>query len=82
MHNALRLEATVLPGHRLEISSPDLPEGARVEEIVVLPKSSVGKRMSMVEFLATLPEGPSPRCYPTWEEYERNLDAEKLSWAG
>lgn len=37
MQAALRLETTVLPGHRLEITAPELPEGARVEVIVVLP---------------------------------------------
>jgi hypothetical protein len=43
MQTALRIETTVLPGHRLEISSPELPEGARVEVIVVSP-ARIGKR--------------------------------------
>jgi hypothetical protein len=73
------METTVLPGHRLEISSPDLPEGATVEVIVVLPEP-LPKRMSMLEFLKTLPPGPSPRCFPTWDEYERHLREEKNSW--
>jgi hypothetical protein len=38
MQTASRTETKVLPGHRLEISAPELPEGARVEVIVVLPK--------------------------------------------
>lgn len=38
MQTALRLEVTVLPGHRLEVSAPELPEGARVEIIIVLPE--------------------------------------------
>ena len=37
MQKSLRMEATILPGHRLEISDADLPEGAKVEVIVVLP---------------------------------------------
>jgi hypothetical protein len=37
MQPALRLETTVLPGHRLEVSALELPEGAKVEVIVVLP---------------------------------------------
>ena len=36
MQSALRIETTILPGHRLEISDPQLPDGARVEVIVVL----------------------------------------------
>jgi len=39
--SALRPEATVLPGHRLEVTAPELPEGARVEVIIVLPAVDV-----------------------------------------
>lgn len=80
MQAALRLETTVLPGHRLEVSAPELPEGARVEVIVVLPQQPAPRRLSMVEFLETLPPGPSPRCFPSWEEYERHLQEEKDAW--
>ena len=58
MQTALRLETIVLPGHRLEMSAPELPEGAKVEVIVVLPEQPVPARRSMLEFLATLPPGP------------------------
>jgi hypothetical protein len=78
MQTTLRLEATVLPGHRLEISDPELPDGAKVEVIVVLPKKEEPQRISMLEFLESLPAGP--RAFPTWEEYERHLQAEKDAW--
>ena len=78
MQNALRMETTVLPGHRLEISDPELPEGAKVEVIVVLPQKQERRRISMLEFLETLP--PGPRAFPTWEEYERHLQEEKNAW--
>lgn len=78
MQSALRLEATVLPGHRLEISAPELPEGARVEVIVVLPEEPESRRVSMLEFIKSLP--PGPRAFPTWEEYERHLREEKDAW--
>lgn len=80
MQAALRMETTVLPGHRLEISAPELPEGAKVEVIVVLPERPGPRRMSMLEFLESLPPGPSPRAFPTWEEYERHLQEEKDAW--
>ena len=80
MQTALRMETTVLPGHRLELSAPELPEDARVEVIVVLPQKPEPRRMSMLEFLETLPPGPNPRCFPTWEEYERHLQEEKDAW--
>lgn len=78
MQTALRLETTVLPGHRLEISAPELPEGAKVEVIVVLPEQAQPRRMSMLEFIESLP--PGPRAFPTWEEYEKHLQEEKDSW--
>jgi hypothetical protein len=78
MQSALRLETTVLPGHRLEISAPELPEGTRVEVIVVLPEKPESKYASALEFLESLP--PGPRCFPTWEEYERFLKEEKEAW--
>jgi hypothetical protein len=78
MQTTLRLETTVLPGHRLEISDPELPEGATVEVIVVLPKASEPRRISMLEFLESLP--PGPRAFKTWEEYDKHLREEKDAW--
>ena len=78
MQTALRMETIVLPGHRIEISAPELPEGCMVEVIVVLPEVGAVSRTSMVELLKTLP--PGPRAFDTWEEYERLLEEEKNSW--
>ena len=78
MQTTLRKETTILPGHRLEISDPALPEGAKVEVIVVLPEQPQPRRMSMLDFLESLP--PGPRAFRTWDEYERHLREEKDSW--
>jgi hypothetical protein len=79
MQTALRMETTVLPGNRVEVSDPGLPEGAQVEVIVVLPREAAHtRRMSMIELLEKLP--PGPRAFDTWEEYERFLQEEKDSW--
>jgi hypothetical protein len=78
VQTALRTEATILPGHRLEISDPELPEGVKVEVIVVLPERPKPRRLSMLEFLESLP--PGPRAFKTWEEYERHLREEKDAW--
>jgi hypothetical protein len=78
MQAALRLETTVLPGHRLEVSVPELPEGVKVEVSIVLPECPEPRRMSMLEFVKTLP--PSPRAFPTWDEYEHHLQKERDSW--
>ncbi len=78
MQNTLRMETTVLPGHRLEVTAPELPEGAKVEVIVVLPETAVPARRSMLEFLATLP--PGPLLFKTPEEANRYLQEERNSW--
>jgi hypothetical protein len=78
MQATLRLETTVLPGHRLEVTAPELPEGARVEVIVVLPQQPQPRRLSMLELLDSLP--PGPRAFKTWEEYEQHLRQEKDAW--
>jgi hypothetical protein len=77
MQSALRLETTILPGHRLEISNPELPEGAKVEVIVVLPETPA-RRQSMLEFLATLP--PGPLLFKTPEDANRYMQEERDSW--
>jgi hypothetical protein len=78
MQTALRMGTTILPGHRLEITAPELSEGAKVEVIVVLPETPQPHRVSMLEFLKSLPSGP--RAFPTWEEHERHLREEKDAW--
>ena len=37
MQTALHLHTTVLPGRRIEVTDPALPEGSRVELIILLP---------------------------------------------
>jgi hypothetical protein len=78
MQTTLRFETTVLPGNRVEFSAPELPEGAIVDVTVVLTEQSARPKMSMIDFVKTLP--PGPRAFDTWEEYERFLEEEKNSW--
>lgn len=78
MSTTLHLETTILPGHRLEISDPGLPEGATVAVTVQVPDPVAQPRLSMIEFLTSLPAGP--RAAPTWAAYERHLQEEKAAW--
>jgi hypothetical protein len=55
-----------------------LPEGARVEVIVVLPAAPARQRRSMLDLLATLP--PGPLLFKTPEEANRYLQEERDSW--
>lgn len=78
MQTALRMETTILPGHRLELSNPQLPEGATVEVIVVLPTKPALPRRSMIDFLRSLP--PGPLLFRTPEEANRYLHEERDAW--
>ena len=77
METTIHKAVTVLPGHRLELTDPQLPEGARVEVTVVV-RQMPRQRISMLELVDSLP--PGPRAFPTWDEYERHLREEKEAW--
>lgn len=78
MQTILHTETTVLPGNRVEICAPQLPEGAKVEVTVVLAEQSAPRFASAYDFLQSLQ--PGPRAFDTWEEYEEFLRKEKDSW--
>jgi hypothetical protein len=78
MQTVLRMETTVLPGHRLELIASELPEGAKVEVLVLLAEKPQPRRMSMLEFLATLPPGPPLFTRP--KEANQYLQEERNSW--
>jgi hypothetical protein len=59
------------------VPNSPLPEGAKVE-VTVVPDQAKPRRLSMLEFLETLP--PGPRAFETWEEYEQHLREEKDAW--
>jgi hypothetical protein len=79
------MKAVVLPGHRIEISTPELPEGATVELIVLpegmpaaLPAEPGEPRLSALDLIASFPSGP--RSAPSFEEIERNFRQERDAW--
>ena len=78
MQATLRIQTTVLPGKRIEVTAPELHEGARVEVIVVLPEVPAARFGSALEFLESLP--PGPRAFKTWELCEQHLREERDSW--
>jgi hypothetical protein len=77
MKREWRLRTTVLPGHRIKCTVPDLPEGATVE-IVVRRADGAPTRGGVLDFLDSLPAGP--RSYPTWAEFERAFRQERDAW--
>jgi hypothetical protein len=75
----IRIQTTVGPGHRIEVTAPELEEG-RVVEVVVSPAESDRPRegQSLLEFLDSLP--PGPRLFKTPEEVDEYLRRERESW--
>src|SRR5437588_11981685 len=54
MQAAYRTQTTILPGHRIEITAPELPEGDTVEVIVVLAPKPNAKGQSGLESIESL----------------------------
>ena len=81
---AIKLNTTVLPGHRIEFLAPDLPEGASVE--VFVTPSRVSSELATeprrfadaLEFLDSLPK--ISRSPEEWEAVEREFREERDSW--
>ena len=60
------------------VTNSPLPEGTKVEVVVLAPEKPARQFGSALEFLESLP--PGPRAFKTWEEYERFLREERDSW--
>jgi len=68
----------VQPGHKLEIQSPELQEGALVNVIVYLAGAPQEKRRSLLDYLK---ENPVPlQSEEYWKERERELQESRESW--
>lgn len=84
MHSALKINARVLPGKRIEFTSPELVEGENVELIVLRPEAAANaisdntSKLSLLEFVQSIPPGPRP--FSSWEAYENALQEEKDAW--
>ena len=84
MQTALRTWTRILPGKRIDVTLPDLPEEGEVELIVMLPESDIAAEeapvrfSSAAEYLDSLP--PITRTPEEWAEIERQFRAERDSW--
>ena len=75
MQKVLHQKATVQPGGKVEVVSPELEVGQTVD-VVVLHESSVQGR-SIMEILDS---GPERRLFQTADEVKVYLAEEKASW--
>ncbi|MBM3492754.1 MAG: hypothetical protein FJX72_00300 [Armatimonadetes bacterium] len=79
---ALRRTARVLPGSRIEMTAPELPEGALVE-LIVLRDLSSGRpdsegASSVLDYIESMPEDRHTQA--EWAAIERELREDKASW--
>ena len=74
MQKALHVRATVQPGGRVEIVSPELEAGQTVDVVV---RSSPVERRSAVDILA---EAPGQRLFKTAREVDDYIEEERASW--
>jgi hypothetical protein len=71
----LRTQTTVLPGHRIEIAAPEIPEGTRVEVIIVPTTTSTSQ--SALDIIQSL---HGHRLFQTPEQVKHYLQEERDAW--
>jgi hypothetical protein len=74
---ALRITTRVQPGHKIEITAPELVEGQAVEVFLVLPQKPATPRRSALEIIESL---HGHRLFQNTEEVDRYLQEERDSW--
>lgn len=82
MATVIRVQATVQPGGKIEVTDPALTTGQEVEVVVTVPERvPIPARLpgvGIADWLKSLP--PGPRSADSWEEFERLFQEEKDSW--
>ncbi|HZO89524.1 MAG TPA: hypothetical protein VFB38_14445 [Chthonomonadaceae bacterium] len=71
----------MLPGKRIEITSPELPEDSEVELIIMLPEPAGEPARTFPDVIAFLDSlTPIQRTSQEWAEVEREFRQERDSW--
>lgn len=80
MSATVRMTTTVLPGHKIEITAPELPVGGTVEVTVMVPTPTppAPGEKGVLDFLNSLKL--KPKTAEEWEQFERDFQEEKNSW--
>jgi hypothetical protein len=77
MQNTLRVTATVMPGHRVEVIAPELREGEAVEVILVLPEEPKSAHLSALDIINGL---NGHRLFKSAQEVNDHLQEERDAW--
>ena len=78
MNAAYHTTTTVLPGHKIEITAPELPEGQQVQVVVIstpVPAQKTGP--SALDIIESL---KGHRLFQSPEEVDRYINEERNSW--
>jgi hypothetical protein len=76
MHSIIQIQTRVLPGNRVEFTSPELAEGEIVNVTVSKDESPRSKR-SVLEMIESFPVG---RIFKSAKEIDAFLAEERRSW--
>lgn len=77
MNAAYHTTSTVLPGHRIEISTPELREGELVQVIVIPAARPAAERSSGLDIIESY---NGPPLFGSVEAVEQYLKQERDSW--
>ena len=77
MSIALHIKTTILPGSRIEISSPELPQGRPASVFVIVDDDAPVPKQKLSEVLSSAVGSPSFR---TSDEVDAYLRVERESW--
>ena len=76
MSRTLQVITTVLPGHRIEIESPELPEGQSATVLIILRGGELPKR----PFWEIIGDYAGGGLFRTADEVDAYLREERNSW--
>jgi hypothetical protein len=74
---ALHIKTTVQPGGKIEVSSPELPEGKHVSVFVVVEEEEPSEKPHVLDII---PRFQGHRVFKTAEEVDEYIREERASW--
>jgi hypothetical protein len=76
MPRTIQITTTVLPGHRIEVQAPELPEGSQATVIITLPDEALEKR----PYREVLGDYTGGKLFKSGEEVEAYIKSERDPW--
>jgi hypothetical protein len=80
MRAFVRVRTRVLPGRRIEVFDPNLPEGEEVDVLVLSASARPTERIRLYDWFRQRAPQPKPRGAESWEVYEQLLKQERNAW--